>query len=333
MSRSLTVSATSLSSATMSTTNYIPHEHAFNPKSSQDHLSLPEHMKLKKVVIFTRHGDRSQISRTVGDNYPENDKWTQIWKSKLPSTTTALKLHQTARILDLKLDASDVDDDESLADVVDSYSSANELNTDKVSKIYAGWDSVNSPYGMLTELGSQQLQNLGKSMRTRYFDVLVQNKTDEFSSNIYCRSTNMCRTLLSLRSFLTGFLQTESSESTKTLPLVVRRHKHKETLYPQADGPCHSVSKRREVLLSDNFVSKSLSDYDSFEQKIKRILGFQRGPVNWLTVKEVLTCHTVHEIPLPADITDEDVDKATVIAATMWGRLYNVNYLLIFLLR
>ena len=290
--------------------------HAFNPLSSQEHLSLPEHMKLKKVVIFTRHGDRSQISRSMGDNFPENENWSEIWKSKLPSQTTTLKLHDVARHINVEIESSDT-----------------------LPNVYVGWDSIYAPYGMLTQIGVQQLQNLGASLRTRYFDLLIQhNETKEhpsFSSSIYCRSTNMCRTILSLRSFLTGFLQTDLTQGNKSpthhprKPVIVRRHKLTETLYPQADGPCHGISQRREHLFSDNFVqSKILSDYESFEKKIKTILGFENQPVNWLVVKEVLTCHTVHGIPLPEGITDEDIDKATVIAATMWGRLYNVSVII-----
>jgi len=306
------------------------HDHAFHPllkSSSNDngYLSLPEHMKLKKVILFTRHGDRSQISRTCGEKYKENDQLTEFWKSKLPSHETTLKLHNAARIINLELEPSDIDG-ESVSDFIKSSTA---LNHD-VPNVYIGWDSINTPYGMLTELGSQQLQHLGISMRARYFDLLMQhngtNDDDDdhsLSSSIYCRSTNMCRTILSLRSFLTGFLQSD----TTTKPLIVRRHKLTETLYPQADGPCHKISQRREHLFSDNFIeTKILSDYEVFEKKIKRVLGFENHPVNWLVVKEVLTCHTVHGIKLPEEITDEDIDKATIIAATMWGRLYNVSH-------
>lgn len=326
----LIVSASSFSTTSTSIPAKLQDDnHAFNPdsESPNNYLSLPNNMKLKKVILFTRHGDRSQISRSVGDNYPENDKLTEFWKSKLPSSITTSKLHTTARILDLELESSDIDG-ESVSELIKSSEIP---NIQKSTNIYAGWDSVNSPYGMLTELGSLQLQNLGKSIRARYFDLLIQNNNEtngSYSSSIYCRSTNMCRTILSLRSFLFGFLQVENTDIQTNYqtnqPIIIRRHKLAETMYPQADGPCYSVAKRREILFADNYLeSKTLSNYYSFEKKIKRILGFENSPVNWLVVKEVLTCHTVHGMPLPADITDEDIDKATVIAATMWGRLYN----------
>ena len=69
--------------------------HSFTPLSSSQ-LHIPKNLILKNVILFTRHGDRSQISRSIGTNFPENDQITNIWKGKLPTEEITSKLLKVA---------------------------------------------------------------------------------------------------------------------------------------------------------------------------------------------------------------------------------------------
>lgn len=239
--------------------------HFFAPSSSTQ-ITVPHHLLLQNVIIFTRHGDRSQISKSIGQNYPENDYITNQWKTKLPSESITQKLKSVA-IFHSEEDHHD--------------------------EIYAGWDHVNSPYGMLTHAGSEQLINVGSVFRKRYEHLLTSN----FSDSIYTRSTNLCRTILSLRSLLKGFLPDDELHPSK-VPKIVKRLRTLETLYPQADGACPALAERRKEILGKNYLSEAIHEYDNFENKIKGIFGYSTA-VNWLEVKEVLTCHLLHGIKLP----------------------------------
>ena len=128
------------------------------------------------------------------------------------------------------------------------------------------------------------------------------------------------RTLQSLRSLLYGMLTLNDLPHS---PLITTRRKTEETLYPQADGPCQALSNRREYLFGKDFLSRTVPEYDHFEAKTKSVLGHSESSViPWLTVKEILTCHYSHNLPLPPGLTSDDIDKATYITGYMWGVLY-----------
>jgi hypothetical protein len=163
------------------------------------------------------------------------------------------------------------------------------------------------------------------SFRERYDDLL--QKSSNYSNSVYTRSTNMCRTILSLRSLLSGLLPDDPLLLyPQHVPKIIKRVRTLETLYPQADGVCLALSERRKILFNNNndFLSNSILHYNIFENKIKTIFGYEEK-VNWLEMKEVLTCHLVHGLKLPENITEEDIDKATQITGFMWGALYNVS--------
>jgi hypothetical protein len=280
--------------------------HAFIP-SSVPKLIVPDRYTLKKVLLFTRHGDRSQIAISMGTNFPENDMVTSIWDELLPKPNRLMNLKSIASFNVPGLTRSD-------------------MGINPEDDLYAGWDFINRPYGMLTDIGSQQLMSVGASLRTRYKNLL--NNTN-YASSIYCRSTNMCRTLLSLRSILNGLLldnpDFDVPTSFKSVPVIISRPKVFETLYPQADGLCMALNARSDYLFGNHFLSTNIPGYEDFEKKISHIIGYEGETVDWLVVREVLTCHLEHKIPLPPGIVESDIDKAAYISSYMWGALFNVH--------
>ena len=142
--------------------------HAFT--STGINLALPDHFTLKRVVLFTRHGDRAQISRVLGPDYPESDHITNAWSTRLPGLDKLEKLSNSAKFHH------------------DQTVRAN-MGVHEEDEHYTGWDHVNRPYGMLTDIGSQQLIDVGQMLGQRYSSLLRNTHESAF----YCRSTNMCR--------------------------------------------------------------------------------------------------------------------------------------------
>jgi hypothetical protein len=245
-------------------------------------------------------GDRSQISREIGPNFPETSDIKDIWDSKLPITKTMLQMASAAHI------------------------PAELLSSHVKDAVFTGWDQKNIPYGQLTELGANQLINIGKELRRRYVGTLI-NEEHDVSSLIYCRSTHFCRTMQSLRSLLSGFLDVDGGsypQKFPLLPIILVRAKNQETMFPGADGPCLSMIEKRAALLADGIMENSIPEFLKLEQKMKDVLGYS-DKVTWLPIKEILTCYEAHGIPFPEGISESDADRVTDLAGWMWGTLYN----------
>ena len=222
---------------------------------------LPSHLRLRNVVIIHRHGDRSQITKEIGPLYPEDPQIESIWNNAMPSKETILGMAAAAALPEeLLLSGS---------------------SKDPKDVIYTGWDKDKTPYGMLTDVGAKQLRNIGTELRRRYVGTLLPTNAEDVSSWLYCRSTSFCRTMQSLRSLLSGLLDTEStsfvtttamgemSMSNKRLPTIVSRPKHKETMFPSADGPCLKMNERRGQIFPPDLYHTSLPFFEKLESRMK----------------------------------------------------------------
>jgi hypothetical protein len=141
-------------------------------------------------------------------------------------------------------------------DSMSAMASAAHIHPDLISSplkdvLFTGWDAKNIPYGQLTELGSNQLVAVGTELRSRYIGTLLPENNSDLSSIMYCRSTNFCRTVQSLRSLLSGLIYSSTNNCDDThsgimsLPTIVYKAKDKETMFPAADGPCRAMTERK----------------------------------------------------------------------------------------
>lgn len=224
---------------------------------------LPSHLRLRNVVVIHRHGDRSQITREIGPNYPEDPKIESIWNHALPSKESILGMAAAAAVpQEFQFSGS----------------------KDPKDVIYTGWDKEKSPYGMLTDLGAKQLKNIGTELRRRYVGTLLPtNAAEDASSWLYCRSTNFCRTMQSLRSLLSGLLDIDSTSyvtttSNQHLPVIISRPKHKETMFPSADGPCMKMNERRGQIFPPDLYHTSLPFFEKLESRMKVRLFDKQNP-------------------------------------------------------
>lgn len=160
------------------------------------YTNVPQEYTLTNVIVLIRHGDRIQITKDLGNVFHDSKNVTRFWKLKLPNEHTLRSLARSAY------------------PYVASNSSFDSLRK----RLYSGWDIIHFPYGQLTERGSHQLKHVGRKFWRRYHDFLLDDHSLSSIDTMYCRSTNICRTLLSLRSFLTGFFYKDGSSSLGSRP-------------------------------------------------------------------------------------------------------------------
>ena len=125
-----------------------------NYAASAPNESSPSTYDLKHVILVMRHGDRAPVSKSIGPSYPPSKKSEEIWRSKIVSGLAEELLKGVA------LSQSDGVDD----------------------NIYTGRDLTDSPYGQLTNIGSDQLRLLGSNLRNQYViekKFLPETLTDE----------------------------------------------------------------------------------------------------------------------------------------------------------
>ena len=233
---------------------------------------------------------------------------------------------------------------------------------------------------------------VGKELRRRYFGTPASTIPDhahaDASDHIFIRSTNLCRTLQSLRSLVVGMYdipevdeehatrvllskenkenkdcednegQRMASTSTGTgaegelegsgihIKLAVdTRAKRTETLFPQAGGPCAGIAARRAEIMPPSYLAETFPGYSELEQRMRELVysadesesesesssigsvgELQQKKVNWLSIKEVLTCLSTHlpdeQLPYVKGLTLEEEHRITKLVGFMWGRLY-----------
>ena len=296
-----------------------------------------------------RHGDRAQISRSLSPQYQESDHITNKWRNALPSERTLTRMLKAARMMSDESSAQPLSSTfiPSLnnCDGDEDGNSNRGLNSHLHSLLYNGEDVEKAPYAQLTELGSWQLMTAGQQLRRRYTAAFqLDQQQHSLSDLIYCRSTNMCRTIQSLRSLLYGLFVTDAADDaeelqqqqqqqqqqgkpTASLPAIAVRPIKEETLFPVFDGSCSAMIHRRSVIYPPTLMAERIADYAAFDQRMRTLLGFptHEEKINWLNVKEILTCHEVHNISWVQGVTAQDVDKVTEITGWSWGVLYKVR--------
>lgn len=328
---------------------------------------VPTDLKLKKVVVVHRHGDRTPIQRQVAANFPERPHMIGKWSSTLPSLQTLSRLEKVGR---LQL----------------TNRNHNQYQ-DLPNELYVGGDASTIPYGQLTETGSQQLINLGSRLRYLYGNhrsensagwILAVEDHEALSNSLYCRSTYLCRTIHSIRSLLVGLYdidlhrEEELTISEEIHPTIYTRIKAEESLYPQVDGPCpvilaqryhvEKVSIRPHIQGIDE-ITKKLEKHFQFDLKshlnpinsaatttaaTNTTAGIATTaaitpaipnpnhkylhPIPWLNLQEVFHCYLQYNMFTKAFpfLQPSDSNKVKEIISRIWGELYYVSAFYIF---
>eukprot|EP01031_Cornospumella_fuschlensis_P032246 gene32246-39001_t len=223
----------------------------------------PEPGALERVVLLHRHGDRSQISPAFEPHIPYSNFTTELWNRLMPTL-------ETKKMMGL-LGSARLPQTTSLDD-----------------QLYTGHDRDTIPYGQLTEIGAQQLYELGVKLNERYkhhFQLDLQA--------LHLRSTNFCRTLQSLKALLTGLL-TNQSDLDGSVPVIhAVLDIQQEVMIPQ-DAHCPHILRTKRIEIHDS-LRKSLPGYRDIEEKLPLLIN-KHGYLPWMDLYEVLVClHAYHQ--------------------------------------
>jgi hypothetical protein len=319
-----------------------------------DNASSEDMFDIQRVVVVHRHGDRSQIKKSLGQLVPDSAQLRNFWKSRLPNSDWEAALDSVANI--------EMHHSESDGPVAGNNQSVTE-------RIYAGQDIGKFPFGMLTGRGARQLASVGRMLSQRYGKLLLKeaNSSQIDSSTLYVRSSNYCRTQLSVRSLLLGLFGRADEESSSpnlshsdSAVTIVTRPRSRETMFPAEDHTCSALRTHTARVVKATTLMSAISEYESVKGTMEQLLAttskFQVSqtvfPVDnlgcelevntsatqtctaevsedrfgWPDIKEVLTCHHVHESGfLPVSVDDAYVSKCTEIASHVWFEKYSVS--------
>lgn len=277
--------------------------------------AIPDHLTLHSVVVIHRHGDRSQISKSLGPKYPEHDSITEAWRNTMP-TEDMKRL-----MLSVAVNAEHKIKEFPNSDLIHTHT-----HDDIDSILYSGYDHAHIPYGQLTSLGCEQMVHVGHTLRVRYGKHVPIHKG---AGKMYLRSSNYCRTMQSLRCLLVGLFDAHIPDTSHTptppiLPCIHTIHtKADEVIYPPSILPPY-MQARKNIIYPPHILHQSIHDYKAIHDTYVSITGYAHIP--WLTIKEVLTAHTIHKIKHVDGVCDDHLQKIDEMAAFIWGVLYKVWY-------
>ncbi|KAG8572764.1 hypothetical protein GDO81_012157 [Engystomops pustulosus] len=190
-------------------------------------------------------------------------------------------------------------------------------------------DSWPDGFGQLTELGMEQHFELGKYMRKRYSGFLNETYSRH---EVYVRSTDMDRTLMSAQTNLAGLY-----------PPVGRQIWNKNMTWKPI--PVHTVPLTEDKLLSmplkncprynqlqiETYTSKEFSNlvepYKDFINSLPNMTGYSPKEIQdayrWWILYDALLCEQIHNYSLPVWATDDVLNKLSRLSdiglATIFG--------------
>ncbi|KAM8938675.1 lysosomal acid phosphatase [Pelodytes ibericus] len=183
-------------------------------------------------------------------------------------------------------------------------------------------------FGQLTETGMRQHWDLGQELRKRYKGFLNESYDRH---EIYVRSTDVDRTLMSAECNLAGLYPPEGSQVFN--PEVIWQPIPVHTL-PEAQDrllkypllPCPKYQKlQEETRYSEEYVKK-IKDNLEFLQMVANATGLSDCSLDsvW-TVSDILFCEKVHNLSLPAWATPDVLARLTDLKDFSFRFLFGIH--------
>ena len=339
------------------------HQPAKSGNNTSTIPAIPTDYTLRKLIIIHRHGDRTPITKTIGNVLSDHnrDEFINQWAEKLPKPEEIQRWNNQFPITPSNLKPLDYQEE---------------------------------PYAQLTKRGARQLYNIGRAIRQHYFS----NPVDEFSSGwsmennmkrsflddtnlelgdlIFARATNIRRTQQSLQNLLRGILVMDDDDNEKkSLNTSIPIHivpTEEEYLYPNSAGQCprqtqivtdtrsrnydirndekdessseDDLQSRKDIACKASSLEKSpnlIHDFSTKLQSFEQLRDYcyetfcydkeKYQYIPFTHVKEVMLCHLVHDVKLPKGMegfSAEWLKKIMNFTVFMWGKwFYNQELL------
>jgi len=170
--------------------------------------------------------------------------------------------------------------------------------------------------GQLTLLGMEQMENFGKALRERYVNQLsfLEEKFNE--NDVWIRSTNTSRTILTARQVIRGLYPSPTRSNNDAIKLHVLP-KDDENMYPRSTCKKfvtlkkNSVSSNKEGKEKFSAIMSKLED-DKDYWNTRSIAGFTNN----------LNAMVDHEFFLPKNLTNADFEDMLKISGMNYVRIY-----------
>lgn len=203
---------------------------------------IAKDVKLVHVAVLFRHGDRTPLSRNVGDNLRISTDEMQFWISRLADHMVIQKLNNGTRVV-----ASEPNQQRGFREPEEPHHGGR-------------W-----PCGQLTSKGIREMQANGQALRAKYATFI--DGMDPLQ-HVYVLSTNVRRTIRSAQSVLCGMFP-EVFESAEKQYILVHADEHSRI------APSHSYELFGDLglYLAEELKQNAPPSIISTGQRIRDIVG------------------------------------------------------------
>lgn len=133
---------------------------------------------------------------------------------------------------------------------------------------------------------------------------------------VIVRSTNICRTMNSLRSLLLGLYGIENMQeiAEHSFPKIQSHPTHHDPMIDGVTTNAEEKATHRKFLFKEHSLPHGFTDFKSVNEKLKRCLGYP-DRVNYHVIRENLVCNRFHGLALPEGLDDDDIAQQVHYAA------------------
>eukprot|EP01121_Diplochlamys_sp_Union-15-3_P008178 TRINITY_DN2153_c0_g1_i1.p1 TRINITY_DN2153_c0_g1~~TRINITY_DN2153_c0_g1_i1.p1 ORF type:complete len:310 (+),score=37.84 TRINITY_DN2153_c0_g1_i1:72-1001(+) len=235
---------------------------------------LPENvlkdLEIKQVQVVMRHGDRAPCSAC-------STKYSGVWTCDLKEGTFVSK-ERTARLFQ------------------------------KNYPLHKNVNPGNCGLGQLTDKGYQQHVSNGNVLRQTYIQSMGFFSSHLVSEEVYVRSTDMPRTILSAQAFLEGLYP--SDEQNSTVLTIHAVDIQRETMFPNRNTNPLLIKYEKELIESDSY-KKHTRDYTQpIKQEIADALDIDIKEVDLLVILDCTMAHICNGFDMPSTMSKSLFERA-----------------------
>ncbi|RMD42211.1 hypothetical protein DV735_g2901, partial [Chaetothyriales sp. CBS 134920] len=186
------------------------------------------------------------------------------------------------------------------------------------SKLWKG----NCDIGELTTLGSLQLQELGRTLRTVYVDTL-SFLPEKMPSNIGIRHTYIWRTRMSVENLFQGLYPLDTREPDQTLTMNVKPSPIEVMVSPAS--ACPKLANLTAVFSTSAEYNATMAPYTEVQNKLVDAYNASALTAYKPYLYDSASAAFCHGLGLKGDLTEEDIQVAVVPGTSGYHNLWRQN--------